>query len=52
MRTKVDGLDPNNIATQLYATIDDFVNFGPINSGIILLANTGAVTPPKKLKFD
>ncbi len=45
LKTKVDGIDPNNIATQLYATVDDFVNFGPINSGIILLANTGPTTP-------
>ena len=44
LKTKVDGVDGNALANQLFATIDDYVNFGPINSGVFLLSNTGPVT--------
>jgi outer membrane receptor protein involved in Fe transport len=35
--TKIDGAEPNNFFTQLFATIDDFNAFGPINSGLNLI---------------
>ena len=45
LRTKVDGLDPKTLTNQLFATIDDFVTLGPVNSGIFLLLDAGAPTP-------
>jgi len=45
LRTKVDGLDPRTLFNQLFATIDDYINFGPINAGVYLLAVTGPQTP-------
>lgn len=43
--TKVDGAEPNNFFTQLFATIDDFNAFGPINSGINLITLQSGPTP-------
>jgi len=43
LRTKVDGIDPLIFQKQLLATIDDFINFGPVNSGIFLLATAGGI---------
>lgn len=43
--TKVDGTEPNNFFTQLFATVDDFNTFGPINSGINLITLQGGQTP-------
>jgi len=43
--TKVDGTEPNNFFTQLFATIDDFNTFGPVNSGINLITLQGGPTP-------
>jgi len=45
LRTKVDGLDPQTLFNQLFATIDDYINFGPVNAGVYLLAVTGPQTP-------
>ena len=45
MRTQVDGVVARNLVSQVFTTIDDFLQFGPINSGISLLAQTGALTP-------
>jgi hypothetical protein len=45
LRTKVDGRDPQIFTNQLFATIDDYINFGPVNSGIYLLLTAGGVTP-------
>ena len=39
--TNVNGAEPNNFFTQLFATIDDFNSFGPINSGINLITLQG-----------
>ncbi len=44
LRTKVDGRDSLTLTNQLFATIDDYVNFGPVNSGIFLLLVAGAPT--------
>ena len=42
---RVDGDEPNNFFTQLFATIDDFNTFGPINSGINLITLQAGATP-------
>jgi len=43
--SKVDGAEPNNFFTQLFATIDDFNTFGPVNSGINLITLQAGATP-------
>ena len=45
LRTKVDGLDSQTLTNQLFATIDDYLNLGPVNSGIFLLLVAGGATP-------
>ncbi len=45
LRTKVDGLDSRTLTNQLFATIDDYINLGPVNSGIFLLLAAGGPTP-------
>jgi hypothetical protein len=45
LRTKVDGLDSQVLTNQLFATIDDYINLGPVNSGIFLLLVAGGATP-------
>ncbi|MEZ5426072.1 MAG: TonB-dependent receptor [Pyrinomonadaceae bacterium] len=45
LRTKVDGLDSQTLTNQLFATIDDFLALGPVNSGIFLLLEAGGPTP-------
>lgn len=45
MRTKVDGLDSRTLTNQLFTTVDDFINFGAVNSGIFLLLVGGGPTP-------
>jgi outer membrane receptor protein involved in Fe transport len=47
--TNVNGAEPNNFFTQLFATIDDFNSFGPINSGINLITLQGGATPQDNL---
>jgi len=42
--SKVDGGEPNNFFTQLFATVDDFNTFGPINSGINLITLQAGAT--------
>jgi Carboxypeptidase regulatory-like domain/TonB dependent receptor/TonB-dependent Receptor Plug Domain len=44
LRTKVDGVESQTLQSQLFTTVDDFVNFGPINGGITLLLGVGAPT--------
>jgi len=45
LNTKVDGLDSFVLTNQLFATIDDYINLGPVNSGIFLLLVAGGATP-------
>ena len=45
LRTKVDGLDSLTLTNQLFPTVTDFINFGPVNSGIFLLLRAGGPTP-------
>ena len=47
--TKVDGAEPNNFFTQLFATVDDFNECGPINSGINLITLQAGPTPEDNL---
>lgn len=47
--SKVDGAEPNNFFTQLFATINDFNSFGPINSGINLITLQAGPTPKDNL---
>ena len=44
LRTKVDGVDPRIFTNQLFTTIDDYINFGPVNGGIFLLLAAGGLT--------
>lgn len=48
LRTKVDGLDPLILTNQLFPTVTDFINFGPVNSGIFLLLRAGGPTPESR----
>jgi hypothetical protein len=43
--TKVDGAEPNNFFTQLFATVNDFNTFGSINSGLNLITLQAGPTP-------
>ena len=45
LRTRVDGLDSQTLANQIFATIDDYLTFGPVNAGIFLLLEGGGPTP-------
>ncbi|MBA3714536.1 MAG: TonB-dependent receptor, partial [Pyrinomonadaceae bacterium] len=45
LRTKVDGLDPRVLNSQVFSSVNDFAEFGPVNGGISLLAAIGGLTP-------
>ena len=45
MRTKVDGNEARILNMQLFATVDDFIEFGPINSGFFTVTTAGGLTP-------
>jgi len=47
--SNVDGAEPNNFFTQLFATVDDFNTFGSINSGINLITLQAGPTPQDNL---
>jgi len=47
--TKVDGAEPNNFFTQLFATEADFTEFGPIDSGVNLITLQAGPTPADNL---
>jgi hypothetical protein len=47
LKTKVDGTDPVLVTNQIFSTVNDYVNLGPINSGIFLLLERGAPTPER-----
>lgn len=44
-RTQVDGVEANVQQDQLFATVPDYLQFGPIDAGFFLLATTGGATP-------
>src|SRR5262249_26919494 len=41
---QVDGVEAANLLNQLFATIPDFGQFGPVNSGVYLLTQQGGAT--------
>lgn len=45
LRTRVDGIEPQIRNLQLFATVDDFLNFGPVNSGFFTVTTIGGLTP-------
>lgn len=47
--TAVNGAEPNNFFTQLFATVSDFNTYGPINSGLNLITLQGGATPADNL---
>jgi hypothetical protein len=44
-RTQVDGVEANGQQDQLFATVPDYEQFGPIDSGFFLLLTIGGLTP-------
>lgn len=44
-RTQVDGTEANVQQNQLFATVPDYAEFGPINAGFFLLYQLGGATP-------
>jgi hypothetical protein len=44
LRTKVDGVASRASTSQLFTTVDDYLAFGPINSGFSLFSDTGGLT--------
>jgi len=44
-RTHVDGVEANLQFNQLFATQDDYLQFGPIDAGFFLLLTAGGLTP-------
>lgn len=45
LRTKVDGVEAQLLANQLFATVDDFATFGPVNAGFFTVTAIGGLTP-------
>ena len=45
VRTHVNGIENNIQSNQLFATTDEFTQFGPIYSGFFLLLREGGLTP-------
>jgi len=45
LRTKVDGIESQILNLQLFATVPDFVNFGPFNAGFFTVTTVGGLTP-------
>jgi len=45
LRTDVDGIEPQVNQLQLFATVDDFLTFGPVNSGFFTVTTAGGLTP-------
>src|SRR5215213_2572470 len=45
LRTKVDGIESQIQNLQLFATVPDFVEFGPFNAGFFTVTTGGGLTP-------
>ena len=45
LRTVVDGVEAQVQQLQLFATANDFLNFGPVNSGFFTVTTAGGLTP-------
>jgi hypothetical protein len=48
-RTRVDGAEANNVLNQLFATVSDFGQFGPVTSGVYTLRTVGGATAADNL---
>jgi hypothetical protein len=44
-RARVDGVEATNQLNQLFATVSDFEQFGPVNSGVYVLSSVKGPTP-------
>jgi len=44
LRTKVDGVESQILNLQLFSTVNDFVTFGPVNSGFFTVTTAGGLT--------
>ena len=45
LRTRVDGIESQILNLQLFATVPDFIAFGPINAGFFTVTTAGGLTP-------
>jgi hypothetical protein len=45
----VDGMESSNLSNQLFATVSDFAQFGPVNSGTYVLTSVAGPTPQDNL---
>ena len=45
LRTRVDGIESQVLNLQLFATVPDFITFGPINAGFFTVTTAGGLTP-------
>src|SRR5215207_5123872 len=45
LRTKVDGVDSQVLQLQLFATVADFIAYGPVNAGFFTVTTGGGLTP-------
>jgi len=45
LRTRVDGIESQIQNLQLFATVSDFLTYGPINSGFFTVTTAGGLTP-------
>jgi hypothetical protein len=45
LRTRVDGDESRVLQLQLFATVPDFIAFGPVNAGFFTVTTAGGLTP-------
>ncbi|HET6851747.1 MAG TPA: TonB-dependent receptor, partial [Pyrinomonadaceae bacterium] len=45
LRTRVDGDESQVLQLQLFATVPDFIAFGPVNAGFFTVTTAGGLTP-------
>jgi hypothetical protein len=45
LRTRVDGDESQVLQLQLFATVPDFITFGPVNAGFFTVTTAGGLTP-------
>jgi Carboxypeptidase regulatory-like domain/TonB-dependent Receptor Plug Domain/TonB dependent receptor len=45
LRTRVDGIESQILNLQLFATVPDFITFGPVNAGFFTVTTAGGLTP-------
>ncbi|PWT93025.1 MAG: hypothetical protein C5B55_05260, partial [Blastocatellia bacterium] len=45
LRTHVDGIESQVLNLQLFATVSDFITYGPVNAGFFTVTTAGGLTP-------